>query len=360
MSATSRIFRLAHMSDVHVLGGVSITNTSWRQIMGKRITGLLNIYFKRGPKKHPPHVFEAALNDATQLSCDHIALTGDVTNLSLDREFKAARELITRWQVSAENAPRLSIIPGNHDIYTEDQAGAPGFMKELSDYTVSDVRFDGYDGGHAHGMWRPFVHVGTSGTGHDDHPVVVLGINSCHPRPVYVATGEILPAELQQAQKLLDEVKSSHSRGGLGLPYTVLMVHHPAIHRFDEAKEKQHALDGESRRALAEFAHKNDVSLILHGHNHIPFYDYMLDDASAASQASPEGLTHLKDRVVPLVFEAGSTTMQSDDPTRSARYNVYEIDPTKKMGGLVRVYSRVWDEDTESFREEEISVPSFL
>src|SRR5699024_7053893 len=58
---------------------------------------------------------EALLRDLAEQTPDHIALTGDIVNLSLPAEFQAAAALLPRI------APpeRLSLVPGNHDYLVQ-------------------------------------------------------------------------------------------------------------------------------------------------------------------------------------------------------------------------------------------------
>src|SRR5690606_27905453 len=44
---------------------------------------------------------------------DHIALTGDLVNLALDREIEMAR----LWLEGLGTPQNISVVPGNHDAY---------------------------------------------------------------------------------------------------------------------------------------------------------------------------------------------------------------------------------------------------
>ena len=79
---------LAHLSDPHVLDlrGVPLH----RLLLNKRLTGWVNLKVKRG-HKHRPAVVEAMMADLQALAPDHVAITGDLTNLALEPEFEAAR-----------------------------------------------------------------------------------------------------------------------------------------------------------------------------------------------------------------------------------------------------------------------------
>jgi len=61
-----RIFRLAHLSDIHVPSpGLSI-GEKISLLHPKRLLGALNMYLRRGPNVYSPKILEAALDDMTR------------------------------------------------------------------------------------------------------------------------------------------------------------------------------------------------------------------------------------------------------------------------------------------------------
>ncbi len=83
------MFRLAHISDTHVL---SPDGVRWRELLfNKRITGWANTRLRRG-RVQPPRYLEAVLDAASR--ADHLVVTGDVTNLALEGEYREARRLL--------------------------------------------------------------------------------------------------------------------------------------------------------------------------------------------------------------------------------------------------------------------------
>ena len=79
--------RIAHVSDLHVLSPAGVR---WRSVVfNKRLTGYANILLRRGRvfrRDYLDTVLAAARHDA-----DHVVVTGDITNLSLDTEYQVAR-----------------------------------------------------------------------------------------------------------------------------------------------------------------------------------------------------------------------------------------------------------------------------
>ena len=101
--------RIAHVSDLHVLapGGVE-----WRRIVfNKRITGYANLLLSRGRVYRRDYL--VAVLAAAAGAADQLVVTGDITNLSLEREFAAARDLLDGAAASIE----VTVVPGNHDTY---------------------------------------------------------------------------------------------------------------------------------------------------------------------------------------------------------------------------------------------------
>ena len=77
--------RIAHFSDVHAL---SLEGVPPWDFLNKRAAGWLNLRLKRR-NKHPVRLFEAMVEDVNRERPDHVMVTGDLTNLSLEPEFVA-------------------------------------------------------------------------------------------------------------------------------------------------------------------------------------------------------------------------------------------------------------------------------
>src|SRR6516162_5754458 len=73
------MFVLAHLSDPH-LG--PLPRPRLGELMGKRATGFLNWRRKRG-RIHRPDVLARIVADLKAQTADHIAVTGDLVNISL-------------------------------------------------------------------------------------------------------------------------------------------------------------------------------------------------------------------------------------------------------------------------------------
>ena len=104
--------RIAHLSDLHLL---SLEGAIPFRLLNKRLTGYANIRLHRG-SVHKPAAVRAAAREIRRLDVDHVVITGDVSNLALEREF----ELVRAFLEDDLGLPpdRVSLVPGNHDVYT--------------------------------------------------------------------------------------------------------------------------------------------------------------------------------------------------------------------------------------------------
>ncbi len=103
------MFRLAHLSDPAYR---PLPAPTWRELLNKRLTGYLN--WQRGrAHHHRMDVLDRLIADIVQADVDHVAVTGDLVNLGLPDEYKAARTLL--WRIGPPD--RVSFVPGNHDAY---------------------------------------------------------------------------------------------------------------------------------------------------------------------------------------------------------------------------------------------------
>src|SRR5262249_36749995 len=100
---------LAHLSDPH-LGPLPTPRLS--ELASKRVLGFVNWTRKRR-LLHRPEVLDALVADLKAQSADHIAVTGDLANISLPQEFIAARAWLDRLGAAHD----VTVVPGNHDAY---------------------------------------------------------------------------------------------------------------------------------------------------------------------------------------------------------------------------------------------------
>ncbi len=109
LTALTPMFMLAHLSDLHM----AVAAARARSLSSKRGLGFINWQRKR-KHIHRPEVLDAIVRDLKTQQLDHIAVTGDLVNLSLPDEYARAREWLERRR--AVRATSRS-MPGNHDVY---------------------------------------------------------------------------------------------------------------------------------------------------------------------------------------------------------------------------------------------------
>jgi 3',5'-cyclic AMP phosphodiesterase CpdA len=287
-------FCLAHISDLHVL---DLHGTPPWRFLNKRITGLGNLV---GPRRgaHPAFVADGLVDRLAALAPDHIAFTGDLTNLALPSEFRAGVALLARLG----DGDALSAIPGNHDAYT---GGA-----------VRSAR-----GERAISAWAG----GT--TGRADYPFVkaprpwlrIYGLSSAIAAPPMIAWGQVGAAQL-------DRLQAAVAAEGPEVKVRIAMVHHNLHRRGPLAQLTSSLRDGD---ALAATLVRLGFDAVLHGHTHAPHLAHLGDD--------PCGV---------LVLGCGSSTWYRPGHGQWAHFNLLTLDP----GGIRAIRSEVWDNDARSFR----------
>src|SRR6476646_6782741 len=125
--------RVAHFSDLHVL---ALDGVATHRFLNKRFTGWVNLKLKRGHKHRPAYV-RAIAQEITRAKVDHVIITGDLTNLALEQEFEAVRALLD--DELGASADDVTIVPGNHDLYTSGALRAQRFTRFFAPYMKSDL-----------------------------------------------------------------------------------------------------------------------------------------------------------------------------------------------------------------------------
>jgi 3',5'-cyclic AMP phosphodiesterase CpdA len=290
------VFRLAHVTDPHFRGFAGV---SWSDFVGKRVVGAFNLVVNR-TRKHKMELLEVLREDLRAQAVDHVALTGDLSNISIEAEWQSALAWLTALGAPADT---VTVIPGNHDAYVRDVVESRAFERLFAAYQTRDV------GAGPTAEAYPFVRVRGD--------VALVGVTSCVPTGDLGAWGEVGAAQLARLEETL---KSPD----LAAKVRVLLIHHPPV----AIKPGEHR-NLRDRAELAAVLKRAGAELVLHGHDH------------ADERATLEGPGGAK---IPVVG-AGSASY-AGDPARRSRYNVYEID-----GRKITCVIRAHDEATDRFRE---------
>jgi 3',5'-cyclic AMP phosphodiesterase CpdA len=220
---------------------------------------------------------------------DHLVVTGDLTLSAEPREFERAAELLAPWA----EAGTLTVVPGNHDVWTADAVDTGRFLRAI-----------GPDG---RGMRRPaptYPHVVPVGG-----EVVLIALDSAR----YGDDPHETPGKLGGDQlKIARELCREHEKQGKA---TVLAFHHHVLLPPERIPSDVHV----ARMPLADadqvirLVAELPVAAVLHGHRHCAFRV----DVPGARGPTP-------------ILCSGSVSRVAEEPVRRARAYVYELD----AGGL--------------------------
>lgn len=295
----SSCVRIAHFSDLHLL---DLTDAVPGRLFNKRFTGYVNLRLKRG-HRHKPEPVKLGARALKALKIDHVVITGDVSNLALENEFDRVKDLLEHDLGLGSDS--VSIVPGNHDLYTQGSSRKRRFLSWFSSYTSSDLP----QGDEAF----PFVRL--------RGPVAIIGLSTAVPRPPLMASGVLGKGQLARLRKLL-----AHPEVQKRTP--VVLQHHPPYNPKGMIKT---VLEGlwDAKAEMEAFA-ETPNALVLHGHWH-------------------KRLRH----VIPTragridVVGATSASLLHEDPLKMAGFNVYEMDPAS--GALSTATTHHYEPATKTF-----------
>ena len=112
---------IIHISDLHFHSYPQTLS----ELNAKRILGATNLLIRRA-REFPLKRAELMVKRIQNMEWDHLVISGDITQLSLEREFSLARETLDPLLIKSD---RVTIIPGNHDRYIDLQKGEDFFNK---------------------------------------------------------------------------------------------------------------------------------------------------------------------------------------------------------------------------------------
>ena len=227
-------FTLAHLSDVHL---APVTGLRLRHWNTKRALGFLN--WQRGRRHvHQRAVADRIAADALAHAPDHIAVTGDLANLGLPGEYANA----LAWLEGLGAPDRVSVVPGNHDIYTG-RLGDDSCLKTWAAFMRNSESW-------SEDTAVQFPYVRTQG------PVALIGLNSAVTTPPFVAAGRLGEGQRAQLALALERLSAAGY-------IRVVLIHHPPLP--GQAPPRRALADA---AALAEVLDRHGAELVLHGHNH--------------------------------------------------------------------------------------------
>ena len=255
---------LFHCSDVHVTGdyfGWHTPRLGWRRVLALAeltVGGRSRAYARAA-------VALARIAERAALEADHLVVSGDLTAYALEEEFVSARAALAAL---GGDPRRVSVVPGNHDVFTPEAAQARLFERHFGDLLASD-----FPEHRREGAW-PYVRV------LGDGGAAVVGLNSARVPPVPgLAYGWVGAQQLDGLRAVVAEPRLARAA-------LVVVVHHAPLRESGVPDSPGHGLrDGEALLA----ALPGPRFAVLHGHIHRRY-------------------THAASATRPFVFGAGSST----------------------------------------------------
>ena len=297
--------RIAHLSDLHLL---DLKGAIPFRLLNKRLTGYLNLRFHRR-SVHKLSAAEATARAIRELDVDHVVVTGDVSNLALEAELLLVRAFLEN---SLGLPPeQVSLVPGNHDVYTSGSFRAQRFFQTLGHFATSDLPNIASKGNAGQ---FPFVRL--------RGPVAIIGLSTAVPRLPFVAAGRLGEPQRDALEHLLThpEVRSRTP---------VFLQHHPWHNPENLAKRLLEGLDDapEQARLLRDLPR----GLLLHGHLHRRVHRMLTTDRGHVDAVG-----------------ATSASLLHDSDEKMAGFNLYDITDD---GRIASITSHRFDPSGERFFE---------
>jgi 3',5'-cyclic AMP phosphodiesterase CpdA len=285
------MFILAHLSDIHL---APLPRPNPFELLSKRGLGYIN-WLRKRRRVHRADMLARVVADLKARKPDHIAVTGDLVNLSLTTEFAPA----CAWLAGLGDANAVTAVPGNHDSYV--RSAETLALQHWADYMRGDNN-------------ENFPFVRRCG------PLSIIGLSTSLPTAPLSATGQLHGNQLARFADILEALGRENA-------FRVVLIHHPpteGAHHFRRLRDA-----AEMREVLRKFG----AELVLHGHHH---------EASLTWLPGPQQRVP----VIGVPSASGSPDFH-DDP---AGYNLYEIDGEPGAWRCTMV-ARGWSKDDRRITE---------
>jgi 3',5'-cyclic AMP phosphodiesterase CpdA len=194
--------RIIQLSDVHI----------WRysynplHLFNKRVVGTASLLAGRA-RKFRLERLDSVVARIKSLDADHILITGDLTTTALPAEFRDAREALTDLLADTN---RATVIPGNHDRYTDGSVRYRQFEAHFGAFAPSE-----------NFPWLRFL----------DRDTAILGLDPT--RAHISARGYLPPTQLAMARDILADPGTRPRR-------LIVASHYPVIAPPTYASELKH------------------------------------------------------------------------------------------------------------------------
>jgi len=291
------MFTLAHLSDIHL---APLPRPAFHDLMTKRVLGYIN--WRRRRIGHRREVLDRLMDDLLAQEPDHIAMTGDLVNIALPEEFRAAR----RWLESIGGPETITVIPGNHDAYVPFLRNP--WVANWEPYMLANEGGLVYTESHPHAF--PFVRLLGD--------IALVCLSTARPTMPAMSSGRLGRTQRQRTGEILEQLdREGYCR--------VVLIHHPPLPGLTDWRRALH-----DAAAFRELLMEKGAELVLHGHNHRVM------------------TTMLEGRGGPIpIIGAPSASFASPDPNKTARFNLFSIAPALHGKWHIAMRSRAFNPSGE-------------
>lgn len=128
--------RFLHLSDVHVTQ--DYFRQPFRKLGWRRAMALFELSVGGRAKRYQTskETIAKIVSERTRHGADHVILSGDLTAYATEWEFQNAREALAEL---VDDRQKITIIPGNHDVYTPGAYNTRRFEKYFGHLLESDL-----------------------------------------------------------------------------------------------------------------------------------------------------------------------------------------------------------------------------
>jgi 3',5'-cyclic AMP phosphodiesterase CpdA len=159
-------------------------------------------------------------------------------------------------------------------------------------------------------------------------PIAIVGLSTSLRTPWFTAWGRLGDDQLARLEAALSDPR-------LADKVRVVAIHHPPAGK--RAASRIRGL--KDHRAFAEVLARTGAELVFHGHEH---------------RDLAETLPGPDDAVIP-VLGVPSGTYEANDPSRTARYRIFEIEEGAGRRAVISHHMRVWHRDRRVFELDDPS-----
>ena len=221
---------IVHISDLHFHSYPQ----KFSEFNAKRILGATNLLIRRA-REFPLKRAKLLVEIIQKMEWDHLVISGDITQLSLEKEFSLAREILDPLLIKSE---RVTVIPGNHDRYINQHDGTDLFTKYFGEF-----------------FGKNEIHVSEI-----NQKWILVGWDSAHPNDLRTAAGTVKNITIQATEKLLQNFPDQTN--------FIVVNHYPLTFPEDWKFDRSHELY--NLVPVRNWILQNpQIRLYLHGHIHL-------------------------------------------------------------------------------------------